>query len=436
MSNRIAPEAYMGGNLLAGDIFQMLGLPSIGTMTTPLETITNSVLGPGTYQNFQNAGTKKLLDVFLKGAIGGGKRPRKAQHVASAPKVCRHKYPKRCKCPKGGNIEGAGIFDNLKDYIKLWEPEKILGKVGDLAMGKLVKHALGGSAIAARVNGFVADPQVQKDIHKLFANAMTDMLVKHEQSGGAIPMDHPIMMELGPAISGSGRRRMVAGSWTKWLNPLYLAKRALHATHIDRIINKIPIVGNVAAATGITGGKSIVPFIPQNVRGLRVLISKLRDMPQTEADSDSPFDLQTKLKINPFELDFLESQIHPKMDPNLIESIYRDLYKKYEFGSRNRVSALAAGRPRGRPRKHPRKGGAAPVFDTADDGERVGKKYHIEEWGTMEPQHRQDDEQTEVGSVGGPMTKRERQAKYRAANRDKLREKQRQYRDAKKVKVI
>jgi hypothetical protein len=423
MSNRIAPEAYMGGNLLAGDIFQMLGLPSIGTMTTPLETITNSVLGPGTYQNFQNAGTKKLLDVFLKGAIGGGKRPRGrrvkggAQFIpqnvrgirrivqslrqmphtqthfgltghdldfiegqihqkmhpdtiqgiyqdlypkyafgidnnlevetlgGKAPKVCRHKYPNRCKCPKGGNIEGSGIFDNLKDYIKLWEPEKILGKVGDLAMGKLVKHALGGNAIAARVNGFVADPQVQKDIHKLFSAAMTDMLVKHEKAGGRIPIDHPIMMELGPAISGSGRRRMVAGSWTKWLNPLYLAKRALHATHIDRIINKIPIVGNVAAATGITGGK----------------------------------------------------------------------------------------RPRGRPRKV--RGGAAPVFDN-DESDRMPQKYHIEEWGTMEPQHRQDDEQTEVGSVGGPMTKRERQAKYRAANREKLREKQRQYRDAKKVKVI
>jgi hypothetical protein len=420
MSNRKAPEAYMGGNLLAGDIFQMLGLPSIGTMTTPLQSITDSVMGPGSYQNFQNAGTKKLLDVFLKGAIGGGKRPRKARHVAS-PKVCRHKYPNRCKCPKG---EGAGIFDNLKDYVKLWEPEKVLGKIGDLALGKVVKHALGGSAIAARVNGFVADPQVQKDIHKLFANAMTDMLVKHEKAGGAIPMDHPIMMELGPAISGSGRRRrMVAGSWTKWLNPLYLAKRALHATHIDRVINKIPIVGNVAAATGITGG-SLVPFIPQNPRGLRVLIAKLRDMPDTLAH----------FEMSPFDLDFLETQIHPRMDPNLIESMYRDLYKKYEFGTRSNAVAIAAGRPRGRPRKV--RGGAAPDFDN-EEADRMPQKYHIEEWGTLEPpQHREDDERTEEGSVGGPMTKKERQAKYRHENREKLREKQRQYREAKKVRVI
>jgi hypothetical protein len=423
----------MGGNLLAGDIFQMLGLPSIGNMTTPLQSITDSVMGPGSYQNFQNAGTKKLLDVFLKGAIGGGKRTRRRRIKGGAEgevppplqsnyadirrmldtlltvddayfngqpynyfnvnlirghlrknmtqeeydtiyreyigvfrnlyqyrntrgadnasayqghgrvKVCRHKYPKRCKCPKG---EGAGIFDNLKDYVKLWEPEKILGKVGDLAMGKLVKHALGGSAIAARVSGFVADPQVQKDIHKMFARAMTDMLVKHEKSGEAIPMDHPIMMELGPAISGSGRRRRVVGaSWTKWLSPFYLAKRALHATHIDRIINKIPVVGNIAAATGVTGGK----------------------------------------------------------------------------------------RPRGRPRKV--RGGAAPVFDN-DEADRMPQKYHIEEWGTMEPRQREDDERSEEGSVGGPMTKKERQAKYRHENREKLREKQRQYREAKKVRVI
>jgi len=346
MSSREAPQAYMGGNLLSGDIFQMLGLPSPGGFTTPLQTITDSVLGPGTYQNFQNAGTKKLLDVALKGVLGGKQparrrgRPRKA---APAPKVCRHKYPNRCKCPK---VEGAGIFDNVKDLFKAWEPEKIASKVGDLVIGNVVKKALGGSAIAARVNGFVSDPEIQKDIHKLFANAMTDMLVKHEQAGGAIPLDHPIFMEMGPAISGG--RRMVAGSWTKWLNPLYLAKRALHATHIDRIINKIPIVGNVAAATGITGGK----------------------------------------------------------------------------------------RPRGRPRKHPRKGGAAPVFDNDDDGERVGKKYHIEEWGIMEPRHKEDDERSNEGSVDGPMSKKERQAKYREQNREKLREKQRQYRESKKVKVI
>lgn len=324
-----------GGNLLAGDIFQMLGLPSLGGFTTPLQGITDSVLGPGSFQNFQNAGTKKLLDVALKGVIGG-KKPRRPR---STPKVCRHKYPKRCKCPK---VEGAGIFDSVKDYIKAWEPDKIVGKVGDLVIGNVLKKALGGSAIAARVNGFVADPEVQKQIHEMFARAMTDMLVKHEESGLEIPPDHPIMM-----VSGSGRRRRVVGaSWTKWLNPLYLAKRALHATHIDRIINKIPIVGNVAAATGITGGK----------------------------------------------------------------------------------------RPRGRPRKHPLRGGAAPVFDD-NEGDRMPQKYHIEEWGTMEPRHHESDERTEEGSVGGPMTKKERQAKYREANREKLREKQRQYREAKKDKV-
>jgi hypothetical protein len=283
-----------GAGLLSGDIFQMLGLPSVGSFSTPLEKITDSVLGPHAFENFRNEGTKKLLDVVMKGVVGKGQ-----------PKICRHKYPNRCKCPK---MEGAGIMD----LVKQWDPKKILGTFSDLVLEKAVKHALGGKAIGERVDALMEHPQVQEDIKKMTGAALKDMLIKHEQSGGVIPEDHPIFVGPGPVMVGG---RMVAGHWWDYLNPIFLAKKALHATHIDRVLNKIPIVGSIAKATGVVG--------------------------------------------------------HGK-------------------------------RPRGRPRKH----------------------------------RRASDEMTEVGSVAGPMSKKERQAKYRAANRDKLREKQRLYRENKKMEKI
>lgn len=69
-------ERKVGGGppLLAGDIFQMMGLPSIGYSSMPLENIFNSVMGPGAFTNLRNTGTKMLLDNVLKGVVGKGRR--------------------------------------------------------------------------------------------------------------------------------------------------------------------------------------------------------------------------------------------------------------------------------------------------------------------------------------------------------------------------
>ena len=310
--------------LLSGDIFQMLGLPSLGSMTTPLEQITNTVLGPGTYRNFQNAGTKMLLDKVVKGVVGGKKpKAKKVKHIVV--KNCNHKNKALCKCPvacmcknKHKCMCGGGIFDDLfgkaKEYVSILDPKAIANKGANMVFESMMKKVLSGGSIDSEIEGFGrrVSEQVKHDLRR------------HIMSGGAMTADHPIFYK-GP---------LIGQSWTKWLNPLYLAKRALHATHIDRIIDKIPVVGSVAKATGVVGS--------------------------------------------------------------------------------------AAPRRRGRPRKHHMVGGSI---------ERV--KPHFEDSASDEAESvHLDNLKTE------PKSKAQRQREYRARNRELINQKQREYRESKKVKVI
>ena len=353
--NVLAHQKFQGSGspLLAGDIFQMLGLPSLGSMTTPLEQITNTILGPGTYRNFQNAGTKMLLDKVVKGVVGG-KKPKAKKVKHAVVKHCNHKNKARCKCPvacmcknKHKCMCGGGIFDDLfgkaKEYVSILDPKAIANKGANMVFESMMKKVLSGGSIDSEIEGFGrrVSAQVKHDLRR------------HIMSGGAMTADHPIFYK-GP---------LIGQSWTKWLNPLYLAKRALHATHIDRIIDKIPVVGSVAKATGVVGS--------------------------------------------------------------------------------------AAPRRRGRPRKHHMLGGAIPDLEQYDAKD-LKKLYDIMEVGRLDKDeliarvkpHFEDSASDEAESVhldnlkSEPKSKAQRQREYRARNRELINQKQREYRESKKVKVI
>jgi len=128
---------------------------------------------------------------------------------ASASKVCKHKHPNKCKCPKMHG--GAGIFDLFKNYTN----ELDLPGTG-----------------------------------KKLANSALEILMKRALAGGSQPFDAPLMM--GP--------RLVGGHWYDYINPAWYFKKTmqkvvepvLHATKLDKVVNAIPGVNMVAALTGAT----------------------------------------------------------------------------------------------------------------------------------------------------------------------------------------
>jgi hypothetical protein len=187
------------------------------------------------------------------------------QATGNGRRVCKHKHPNKCKCPK---MHGAGIFDAVGDYAKAWD--------------------LPGTG--------------QK-----LANSALEILMKRALAGGAQPYNAPVM---------------IGGRWTDYINPAWYFKKTmqkvvepvLHATKLDKVVNAIPGVNMVAALTGATkpagagrgrrrGGAGLVDdleggaipnFNNMSVAKLRQIYKALDDRPQPKGkaeliESISPF---------------------------------------------------------------------------------------------------------------------------------------------------